>query len=40
MQRQLALTLDIAGEAQNQDLQGAQFHNASDGGFAIGLATS
>ncbi len=33
MTRQLALTLDIAGEAQSQDLQGAQFHNTSDGGF-------
>jgi len=35
MSRQLALTLDIAGEAQNQDLQGAQYHGSSDGGFGI-----
>lgn len=35
MSRQLALTLDIAGEAQSQDLQGAQFHGSSDGGFGV-----
>lgn len=35
MSKQLALTLDIAGEAQNQELQGAQFHDTSDGGFGI-----
>lgn len=35
MTRQLAVTLDIAGEAQNQGLQGAENHGASDGGFSI-----
>lgn len=35
MTKQLAITLDIAGEAQNQELQGAQFHGNSDGGFGI-----
>lgn len=35
MSRLLALTLDIAGEAQSQDLQGAQYHDNSDGGFGI-----
>jgi len=35
MPRQLAITLDIAGEAQNQGLQGAQNHGSSDGGFGI-----
>lgn len=35
MSKLLALTLDIAGEAQNQQLQGAQYHNSSDGGFGI-----
>ena len=38
MTKQLALTLDIAGEAQSQDLQGSQFHNSSDGGFGIWLS--
>lgn len=35
MAKQLAITLDIAGEAQSQDLQGAQFHSSGDGGFGI-----
>lgn len=35
MSRKLAITLDIAGEARNQDLQGAQYHSSSDGGFGI-----
>ena len=35
MSKLLAITLDIAGEAQNQDLQGAQYHNSSDGGFGV-----
>lgn len=35
MSKQLALTLDIAGEANSQGLQGAQYHNSSDGGFGI-----
>lgn len=35
MLRQLAITLDIAGEASKQDLQGAQYHSSSDGGFSI-----
>lgn len=38
MSRQLAqITLDIAGEAQNQGLQGAENHSSSDGGFGIFL---
>ena len=35
MSRQLALTLDIAGEAQSQDLQGAQNYGSGDGGFSV-----
>ena len=35
MQRQIAITLDIAGEASKQGLQGAQYHSSSDGGFSI-----
>ena len=35
MTKQLALTLDIAGEAQNQGLQGAEHANSSDGGFGL-----
>lgn len=38
MTRQLAITLDIAGEAQNQGLQGATSHTATDGGFGILLS--
>lgn len=38
MNKQLALTLDIAGEAQNQGLQGADLHGASDGGFGVWFA--
>lgn len=40
MSKQLAqLTLDIAGEAQTQGLQGAEFHSNSDGGFGIFLGS-
>ena len=35
MQKQLALTLDIAGEASSQGLSGANLHSRSDGGFGI-----
>ncbi len=36
MTKQLAqLTLDIASEAQNVGLQGAEFHESSDGGFGV-----
>ncbi len=35
MQRQIAITLDIAGEASKQGLQGSQYHSSSDGGFSI-----
>ncbi|AKM81011.1 MAG: hypothetical protein UT13_C0001G0047 [Candidatus Pacebacteria bacterium GW2011_GWF2_38_9] len=35
MTRQIALTLDIAGEAQSQGLQGAEYANSSDGGFGL-----
>ncbi len=35
MSKQLAITLDIAGEANTQGLQGAQYHNSSDGGFGV-----
>lgn len=37
MPKQLAITLDIAGEAENQGLQGAANHSNSDGGFGIWL---
>ncbi len=35
MQKQLAITLDIAGEASKQGLNGASLHNSSDGGFSV-----
>lgn len=35
MTRQLAITLDIAGEASKQGLNGASLHNSSDGGFSV-----
>ena len=35
MTRQIALTLDIAGEAKSQGLQGAEYANSSDGGFGM-----
>ncbi len=35
MSKQLAITLDIAGEANTQGIQGAQYHSNSDGGFGI-----
>lgn len=35
MSKQIAITLDIAGEAQKQGLQGAANHNSSDGGFSV-----
>ena len=31
----MALSLDIAGEAQRQGLQGAENHSASDGGVSV-----
>lgn len=35
MTKQLAITLDIAGEANKQGLSGANLHNSSDGGFGV-----
>ncbi len=35
MTKQIALTLDIAGEASKQGLQGASMHSRSDGGFGV-----
>lgn len=35
MSKQLAITLDIAGEANKQGLNGANLHNSSDGGFSV-----
>ena len=35
MSKQLAIVLDIAGEAKKQGIQGAELHNSTDGGFGI-----
>lgn len=35
MSKQLAIVLDIAGEAQKQGIQGAEYHGNTDGGFGI-----
>ena len=37
MSKQLALTLDIAGSAQDQGLQGAQNYTHQDGGIGVVL---
>lgn len=37
MSKQIAIVLDIAGEAQKQGITGAEFHDSTDGGFGIFL---